>query len=214
MSREKPIGLIGGMFDPVHLGHVRIALECTEALDLEGVTFIPAHTPPHKAGAGAAPHHRTAMLRLALTPYPQLTVSDVEIRRGGISYTIDTLIELRAGDPARPFCFIMGADAFATLPAWRRWQELTEYAHLIIVDRTRQDGGRWEQRLSDYYAARSCVSPEALHTRPGGCIHKAAVSVPDVSSSQARALLNDKQDTEDVLPPGVRDYIRENNLYS
>lgn len=206
--------MIGGAFDPVHVGHIRIALECLEALDLDGVNFIPANTPPHKVVAVAAPHHRQAMLERALKPYPQLAVDDVELRRGGISYTIDTLIELRAGAPEQSLCFIMGADAFATLPAWRRWQELTDYAHLVIIDRKQQGGQRRDQRLQDLYAKHACASPLSLHTRPGGCIHKAAVSVPDISSSQARALLNGKQNTGNILPPGIHNYIKENNLYS
>ena len=97
---------------------------------------------------------------------------------------------------------------------WRRWQELTDYAHLVIVSRKRRGGTNWAPELQERYAARACASALELHTRPNGCIHKAAVSVPDVSSSQARALLNGEQDTENILPPGVRDYIRENNLYS
>ena len=210
----KPIGLIGGAFDPVHLGHIRIGLECVESLNLERVSFIPAHTPPHKAGAGAAPEHRLAMLERALRPYPQLAVDDLELRRGGISYTIDTLVELRAADPEQTLCFIMGADAFATLPAWRRWRELTDYAHLVIIDRKQQAERRWERCLQNHYAECACPSPQKLHTRPGGCIHRAAVTVPDVSSSQARALLNGEQNTENILPPGIHDYIKENNLYS
>lgn len=206
--------MIGGAFDPVHIGHIRIALECLEALDLHGVNFIPANTPPHKAVVGAAPQHRLAMLELALKPYPQLAVDDIELRRGGRSYTIDTLIELRAGAPEQSLCFIMGADAFATLPTWRRWRELTDYAHLVIIDRKQQGGQRRDQRLQDLYAKHACASPQSLHTRPGGCIHKAAVSVPDISSSQARALLNGKQNTENILPPGIHNYIKENNLYS
>ena len=206
--------MIGGAFDPVHIGHIRIALECLEALDLDGVNFIPANTPPHKAVAVAAPPHRQAMLELALKPHPQLAVDDVELRRGGISYTIDTLIELRAGAPGQSLCFIMGADAFTTLPTWRRWRELTDYAHLVIIDRKQQGGQRRDQRLQDHYAGHACASPLSLHTRPGGCIHKAAVSVPDISSSQARAVLNGKQNTENILPPGIHNYIKENNLYS
>ena len=206
--------MVGGAFDPVHTGHIRIGLECVEALDLDRVNFIPANVPPHKAAAGAAPAHRLTMLARALKPYPQLAVDDVELRRGGISYTIDTLIELRAGDPERSLCFIMGADAFTTLPTWRRWRELTDYAHLVIIDRKQQGGQRWDQRLQDHYAGHACASSLNLRTRPGGCIHKAAVTVPDISSSQARALLNGKQDTQDVLPPGVHDYIKENSLYT
>ena len=213
MSKGKPIGFIGGAFDPVHVGHVRIALECMDALDLQGVKFIPAHIHPHKAAAGAGERHRLAMLELALGDLPQLAVNDIELKRGGVSYTIDTLIGLRGEAPQRPLCFIMGADAFAALPSWRRWRELADYAHLVIIDRKRHDNRPGDRRLRDYYSARACSSPATLHAQPCGYIHKPAVSVPDVSSSQVRALLNRGAGAENLLPPGVYDYIRENNLY-
>ena len=213
---ENPVGLLGGAFDPVHIGHIRMALDCIEALCLERVDFIPAHTPPHKTGSDVAPHHRQAMLAHALKPYPQLAVNDMELRRGGVSYTIDTLIELRRAQPERSFCFILGADAFASLPTWRRWRELTDFAHLIIIGRRQHREFLWEQPLQRYYTLRRSVSLSALRkTYAVGCIHTAAsIVVPDVSSSQVRALLNGKQDAEHLLPPGVQDYIREHNLYS
>ena len=214
MSNGKPTGLIGGVFDPVHSGHVRLALGCVELLDLDRVNFIPANVPAHKAVVVAAPQHRLAMLERALQPYPQLAVDDIELRRGGISYTIDTLVELRAADPEQALCFIMGADAFAALPGWRRWQELADYAHLVIVDRQQWRRRRWKQCLQHHYAERACASAQALHTRPGGRIHRAALSVPAISSSRVRAALNGKKDTQELLPPGIHDYIREHCLYS
>ena len=205
--------MIGGVFDPVHIGHISIARACIQALDLENVSFIPANIPPHKTGAVAAPQHRQAMLARALEPFPQLSVCDIELNRGGISYTVDTLAQLRAGEPERSFCFIMGADAFTNLPAWRRWQELTDYAHLVIIDRKQPPESRWPPHLQNHYDAHACVSARALHTRPGGFIHKAAVSVPEVSSSRARMLLQQKRNTEHILPAGIQDYITENDLY-
>ena len=184
-----------------------------DALALERVDFIPAHGHPCKSAARAGQRHRRAMLELALHDHPRLAVNDIELRRGGISYTIDTLAELRNRAPRRPLCFIMGADAFASLPAWRRWRELADYAHLIIVDRKQSVDGVWNPRLRDHYATRSCSSPTRLRTQPGGFIHKAAVSVPDVSSSQIRVRLGRREDARDSLPPDVYDYIRENNLY-
>lgn len=206
--------MLGGAFDPVHIGHVLMALECMEALDLQEVNFIPANIPPHKSGAGVARQHRLAMLEHALKHYPQLLVNDMELKRGGISYTIDTLIEMRSRYPQQPLCFIMGRDAFETLPAWRRWQELTDYAHLVVIDRKPRDDRRQDARIQAYYAARACSSPAILHARPGGFIHKAAISIPDVSSSQIRALLGNHDHAEKNLPPGVYDYIKENHLYS
>ena len=212
-SNTKPIGLLGGAFDPVHSGHVHLARACVDGLDLQEVRFIPAYNPPHKAATGAGPQHRLAMLQLALEPYPSLTVSDVELRRGGTSYTIDTLIRLRADAPGQAFCFILGADAFAALPGWRRWQELTEYAHLVIIDRNLPARTHCSKALQRHYAARACAGAARLHERRAGCVYKAAITVPDISSSQVRALLKKGENAAHVLPPGVYDYIKEHRLY-
>ena len=154
------------------------------------------------------------MLELALRPHPRLTASAIEIERGGVSYTIDTLLSLRADAPQQPFCFILGADAFASLSRWQRWQALADQAHLVIIDRKEQEAANWGPQLQDHYEQRACASPDHLHARPAGCIHRAAISVPAVSSSQARALLNENGDTGQVLPPGVYNYIREHRLYT
>ena len=214
MSKARPIGLLGGAFDPVHTGHIHMALDCIKTLDLEEVRFIPAHIPPHKAATAAPPSQRLAMLELALRPHPRLTISAIELERGGVSYTIDTLVSLRADAPQQPFCFILGADAFASLPRWHRWQALADQAHLVIIDRKGQEAANWSPQLQDHYQQRACASPDHLHARPAGCIHRAAISVPAVSSSQARALLSENGNTEQVLPPGVDNYIKEHRLYT
>ena len=191
-----------------------MALACMEALDLQGVNFIPASISPLKSTTGTPGQHRLAMLEQALNRYPQLTVNDMELKRGGVSYTIDTLVELRRGEPQQPMCFIMGLDAFNSLPAWHRWQELTDYAHLVVVDRKLPREGCQDKRLRTYYAERAGLSAAALHTRPGGLIHKADIAVPEISSSQIRRLLRGRKDTGNGLPPGVYDYIKENDLYA
>jgi len=214
VSKGKPLGLLGGAFDPVHSAHIRIAQACIDILDLQEVRFIPAHIPPHKVVAGAGPQQRLAMLELALRPYPQLTPSAIAIDRGGTSYTIDTLLSLRAGAPQQSFCFILGADAFAALPTWRRWRELTDHAHLVIIDRGASGATTWSEPLRDHYDARACPDAARLHERRAGCIHRAALAVPDISSSQARALLNQTGPAEHILPPGVHAYIKEHQLYT
>ncbi len=206
--------MLGGAFDPVHVGHVLMALGCMEVLDLKEVHFIPAGIPPHKSAPGAAQQHRLAMLEHALGHYPQLLVNDMELKRGGVSYSIDTLIDLRRGNALQPFCFIMGMDAFESLPTWRRWQELTDYAHLILIDRRRRDDRRLDERLQAHYTARSCSSPVILHAQPCGCIHKTTLSIPDVSSSEIRALLSNDENAGEFLSPDVHNYIKENNLYA
>lgn len=214
MSRGKPIGLLGGAFDPVHNGHLLMALGCMETLDLQEVIFIPASVSPLKTAIATPQQHRLAMLEHALQRYPQLTVNDMELKRGGVSYTIDTLIELRHSNPQQPLCFIMGMDAFDSLPAWRRWSELTDYAHLVVIGRKLQHEGCRDERLRTHYAERACSTAATLHVHPGGFIHKTDVSVPDISSTQIRRLLNDHESAENSLPPGVYDYIKENNLYA
>lgn len=213
MSKGKPIGLLGGAFDPVHNGHILMALGCMETLDLQEVSFIPASISPLKSTTRTPRQHRLAMLEQALKRYPQLTVDDVELKRGGVSYTIDTLIDLRRRNPQQSLCFIMGMDAFDSLPAWRRWSELTDYAHLVVIGRKSQHERRRDDRLQAYYAERACSSAATLHIHPRGFIHRTAVSVPDISSSQIRTLLSKRKAAESRLPPGIYDYIRENNLY-
>ena len=213
MGKGKPIGLIGGSFDPVHIGHVRMALGCIETLDLQAVCFVPANVSPLKSASGAGRKHRVEMLKRALGNQPQLAIDELELNRGGVSYTVDTLRELRRGEPHQPLCFIMGADAFDTLPAWRRWRELTDYAHLVVVGTKAWRARDGDARLHAYYAERACSSPAALHTCPGGFIHKTDVNVPAISSTRIRALLNNHEDAGNELPPGVYDYIKENKLY-
>ena len=214
MSKGKPIGLLGGAFDPVHNGHILMALGCMETLDLQEVVFIPASISPLKTATATPPQHRLAMLEQALQRYPQLTVNDMELKRGGVSYTIDTLIELRRSNSQQSLCFIMGMDAFDSLPAWRRWQELADYAHLVVIGRKLQHEGCGDERLRTYYAERACSTAATLHVHPGGFIHKSEVSVPGISSSEIRRLLNDHESAETSLPPAVYDYIKENNLYA
>ena len=213
MSKGKPIGLLGGAFDPVHNGHLLMALGCMETLDLQEVIFIPASISPLKTATATPQQHRLAMLEHALQGYPQLSVNDMELKRGGVSYTIDTLIELRRGNQQQPLCFIMGMDAFDSLPAWRRWPELPDYAHLVVIGRKLQHAGCVDERLQAYYAGRACSSAAALHDHPGGFILKTDVAVPDISSTQIRKLLGNHEDAGNKLPPGVYDYIKENNLY-
>ena len=212
-TRErKPIGLLGGVFDPVHLGHINMALRCMETLDLQEVRFIPANLPPHKPEPIATQRHRLAMLECAVTQRPQLTVNEMELERGGVSYTIDTLIDLRDKDALQPLCFIMGMDAFESLPTWRRWQDLIDYAHLILIDRKRPDRRR-DERMRDYYDARACLSPATLHANPCGYIYKTTISIPEISSSRIRGLLTNDETAGELLPAGVHHYIKENNLY-
>ncbi|MGH8120697.1 MAG: nicotinate (nicotinamide) nucleotide adenylyltransferase, partial [Gammaproteobacteria bacterium] len=131
----KPIGILGGTFDPVHHGHLRLAIECCERLALAEVRLVPLRVPPHRKPPRASPEHRLAMLKLAAENKNNLIVDDSELRRKTISYTIDTVSTLRKSSGRTPLCLLLGTDAFNMLHTWHRWQALLDYVHVVIAER-------------------------------------------------------------------------------
>ncbi len=133
------VGILGGTFDPIHHGHLVIAEEAREALGLERVVFVPAATPPHKPGRPVTdPEHRLAMVRLAVDGNPFFAASDVEVERGGSSYTVDTLEALLAGGLADPW-LILSSEALAGFPTWREPSRILDLARLAVVPRGGHD---------------------------------------------------------------------------
>jgi len=130
------IGIYGGSFDPVHIGHLLVAESCREAARLDRVDFLPAAVPPHKQSRGlAAPEHRLAMLELAIGGNPGFGIRDDELARGGVSWTVDTLAALAAAGPADEIHLILGPDALAELPTWREPGRILELATVLAVER-------------------------------------------------------------------------------
>ena len=130
------IGVFGGSFDPVHVGHLLLAECCREQAGLDRVLFLPAATQPHKQDRRlAAPEHRVEMLRLATGGHPAFAVATLEIERGGLSYTVDTLAALAAAQPDAELCLLLGPDALAGLPTWREPKRIAELATLVGVER-------------------------------------------------------------------------------
>ena len=130
------IGVFGGSFDPVHQGHLIVAESLDEQARLDGVLFVPAATQPHKQDRQlAAPHQRVEMLRLATGGHDAFDVSTIEIDRGGVSYTVDTLAALAAAHPGDTLCLILGPDALAGLPTWREPERIVAAAEIIAVER-------------------------------------------------------------------------------
>src|SRR5262245_12412890 len=131
----QPLGLFGGTFDPIHYGHLRTAFELWQALGLAEVRFMPTGSPPHREQTHASAGHRLAMVKAAVAGQPAFTVDDREVRRSGVSYSVDTLAELRAEHPDRSLCLLLGMDAFLGLPNWHRWRELLDLAHIVVAHR-------------------------------------------------------------------------------
>jgi nicotinate-nucleotide adenylyltransferase len=185
---DHPIAILGGTFDPVHNAHLRVAWEAAEALDAE-VHLMPANVPPHRHAPVAGPAQRVAMLRAALAGQSRLRLDERELRRDKPSYTIDTLREMRAEFGVdRPLILLLGADAFAGLPAWHEWQALFGFAHIVVLTRPGH-GAALPAELIAEIAARRVLSPAGLRGTAFGCVVDLAVTPLEISASTVRALL-------------------------
>jgi nicotinate-nucleotide adenylyltransferase len=218
------LGLFGGTFNPIHFGHLRAAVEVQEAFGLERVTLIPAAAPPHKTAAGvAAAEDRLRMARLAVGARAGLAVSDVETRRAGPSYTIDTVRHFRAALPeGGDMVLIMGLDAFLEIDTWKSFRELLALVPLIVLARpdARADScGHDGQEVERFLAARIapevsvCGSPPVFRAPGIREVTLFAMTALDISSSKIRALLREGHSIDYLVPSAVRDYIDTQGLY-
>ena len=200
------IGILGGSFDPVHLGHLGVARAVADALDLERVLLMPAaQAPLRDALVRAEGGRRAAMLRLAVAELAdragerRLEVDESELRRGGLSYTVDTLRDLRAARPADEFTWIIGADQLARLGRWREPEELARLAEWAVYARPGTD---W-----------TMIAPPPVPGLRVRRVEPAAGALWDVSSSEVRARLGRGESVAGLVPDKVIEYIRETGLY-
>ncbi len=209
----RPIGILGGTFDPVHNGHLRPALELLEGLDLQEIRFIPCRQPPHRSRPEAAPGHRLAMLEQAIAGQAGFVLDDREMRRDGPSYMVDTLASLRAQmGKERPLCLITGRDAFQALNHWERWREILKLAHLVAPDRPGATQ-TLPNVLNDLLKHRQIQYAEALSKDPAGAILLQPVTQLAISATEIRALLTQGRSPRYLLPEAVWTYIRDQDLY-
>ena len=206
VSKPARIGVLGGTFDPVHLGHVAAAEGAAEALGLARVVLVPAGNPPHKLdGARAGADDRLAMARLAVAGRAKLDVSDIETRREGPSYTVDTVRELAAElGPGMRLYLLLGSDALRDLPSWRDVEEIFRVAEPVAVERPGEPAIDWDA------LARSL--PAELVSRARANFVRLERGV-DVSSTEVRRRLAEGEHVTGLLAPEVERYIREHGLY-
>ena len=183
----KPLAIFGGTFDPVHIGHLCVAWEASELLDAE-VLLMPARVPPHRLAPIASVEQRVAMLRAALAGQSRIRLDLRELQREGPSYTVDTLLDLRAEHGDRPLVLLMGADAFAGLTQWHRWQALPELAHIGVLSRPEATPAL-PGELARLLDERRVDTPAVLHDAPAGHIVELAVTPLAVSATRIRSLL-------------------------
>lgn len=206
------IGILGGTFDPVHFGHLRPALEVQQALGLDAVRLVPCHVPPHRPQPQASPQQRLAMLQAAIAGHPVFTVDERELARPGPSYTLDTLVSLRAEFSAASLVLLVGMDAFRGLATWHRWRELLDYCHMVVM--TRPGAGFPEQgELADFIGLHRVRDAARLRARSTGWLLFHTVSQLDISATGIRKQLAAGQDAGFLLPDRVLEIIRTEGVY-
>lgn len=222
MASTRRIGILGGTFDPVHVGHIDTALAALRALALDYVLALPSGTPPHRTvKPSASRFHRFAMTALAVTGVPGLMVSDLEIGTTEPCYTFDTLARLQSmGLTAAEIFFITGADAFAEIETWYRYPQVLEMANFVVVSRPGFTAGALPAKLPSLAARMFAVStavgataPPVAPRSPSGI---ALVDAPtrDVSSTEIRRRLESGLSIADLVPAAVNTYIEQHGLYS
>ena len=209
---SRPIGLLGGTFDPIHVGHLRVALELLEGLALERVAFVPCREPPHRGPPRRSGEFRLDLVRAAVAAEPRFCVDERELEREGPSYTIDTLADIRREEPARPLCLLLGMDAFLGLPSWHRWAELLDYAHIVVAHRPGWIPPR-DGVLGELLARRRTAASDDLRTQAHGCLLVTPVTQLEISSTELRRALAAGRDPRYLVPDSVRERLLASAAY-
>ncbi len=208
-----PIGILGGTFDPVHNGHLHLALESCRAAGLAEVRLLPLHIPAHRASPTASTEQRLAMLELAVREHGTLLIDERELQRNAVSYTIDTLKSLRREYGSRSLCLILGLDAFQGLNRWHEWRLLPDYAHIIVAERPGNPARFKQDDIAKLCKQRAAPDSAALHQRAAGGILKIDPPMPDISATQIRQAIAMGEKIRHLLPAAVADYIEAQQLY-
>ncbi|HSZ14323.1 MAG TPA: nicotinate (nicotinamide) nucleotide adenylyltransferase [Solirubrobacteraceae bacterium] len=217
-SRPRSLGILGGTFNPPHLGHVAVARHARDELALERVLLVPAHTSPFKSagdrqgGGDPGPEHRLRMCQLAVEGEHGLSVCALEVERGGLSYTVDTLRSIHASNPDAELTFIVGADTASTLGSWREPAQLLELMQLAVATRA----GAPRRQVLDALAGINPVGAGAegrAGEAPAG-VRFLEMAPVAVSSSQARERAARGESIDALVGPAVAGYIAEHRLYA
>jgi len=211
-----PIGLLGGTFDPVHFGHLRLAEEAYEALDLRQVLWIPAGVPPHRHVPRASAAQRLQMVKLAIAGNARFELDASEVAAVEPSYTVHSLARLRQTLGATtPLLLIMGSDAFLGLTTWHRWQELFDYAHIAVATRPGYElaAADMPTPLASEFTQRMASTPEHWSNAAAGRVVPFDMTPLAISASLIRARLAAGLSARYLIPDPVREYIDREHFY-
>ena len=210
---EGSIGIFGGSFDPVHNGHLRVAVELKYWLGLDEVRFIPCSVPPHRGAPVANTEARVKMLRAGIASEPAFVVDERELNRSGPSYTVDTLTSLRQEFPRHALFLLLGMDAFLSLPSWHQWTRLFDLAHIVVAQRPGaavEADGALEKVLRERYAEQ----PAELAAAVAGRILIRQVTQLAISSTGLRMSVHAGVPAKYLVPEAVSEVIDETGCYA
>lgn len=204
------IGVFGGTFDPIHIGHLRSVIDLRQRLSLQRVHMMPCHQPPHRPQPVASAAQRMAMLQLALQHEPGLIADRRELDRDGPSYTVLSLQELRQHYPDQALLLIMGSDAFASFEQWHQWQQILQLAHLVVVQRPDAvinvaSNSPLRQHLID--------DPADYQQQASGAIWHCRLPQWPLAATEIRAAIAAGHSIRYLVPQPVQDYIQQHRLY-
>ena len=212
----RAIGVLGGTFDPIHFGHLRLAQELADAVSLDEVLFIPAATPPHRQQPATSAQERAGMVALAIQNNPRFRLDMRELLREGASYTIDTLqaLRLELGEEVS-ISLLLGSDAFLGLPGWHHWQELLDLAHIVVAYRPNAPlvKEKMPSKLQALCGERLTEDPNAITTSRAGHIFMQHITALDISATAIREEIRMGASPRYLVPDSVIDHIREHSLY-
>ncbi len=216
MMSDRGVAVLGGTFDPVHYGHIKSAVAVRKRLGVAEVRLIPAFAPPHRVDPESSPADRLAMLRIAARGHRGVVVDDREIRREGISYTVDTLQSLRKEvGPSQPIYFVLGMDAYRTLNQWYEWRRIATLAHVVVLRRP----GHARPDLSSSVPAEVGEWAEARRPDGGagagasGCVYYMELEQMAISATEIRGAFHRGEVPRQKLPDAVIEYIDDHGLY-
>jgi nicotinate-nucleotide adenylyltransferase len=215
------IGILGGTFDPIHLGHTLPAKAVADYLSLTKVLLIPASIPPHKATPNVSAKQRAEMVHLACNTEHLFTCDERELKREGNSYTVDTLKELSKSFPHQILHFIIGLDSLLTFTQWHNYEEILTFCHLVVNTRPSYHLNNLNQATKNLLNNHQIHNVNELKKHKSGGILLLPSELPsyqshlhiDISSSEIRQKISNNQDYQQLLAPSVFTFINKNQLY-
>ena len=201
------IGIFGGSFDPVHVGHLRLAQQVQDRLGLDQIQFMPCANPVHRGQPLTEANDRLAMLELVVSDQPNWQINTVELDRGGPSYTVDSLRLIHARQSPDSLCLLLGVDAFNAIESWKSPEQILKLAHLVVC---RRPGSELDRKI---FIEHQINDPDLLQSAVSGFILPLDIDENACSSTEVRRLLASAESVAGCLPSAVADYINQHKLY-